>query len=160
MIVNLNHSLLKPDLILIGLEASSAEEAMRLMADVMFQKGYVKESFIQSLLEREAVHPTGIPTPIPVGLPHTGIEHCIQPGVCIGILKSPVIFGMIGAPEQRLSTRLIFMLSIVNPAEQVEMLQKVVDFFQKTDRMQALLNAQTALEAFEIVKKGLFLEER
>lgn len=154
-----NQSLLNPDLILIGLKAETAEEAIRSMAGVMFQQGYVKESFVHSLLEREAVHPTGIPTQVPVGLPHTSIEHCIRPGICVGVLESPVIFGMIGNPEEKLFTRLIFMLSVVDPAAQVEVLQKLVDFFQQTEEMQKLVQAQTSSEAFEILQKGLNLKK-
>lgn len=143
------------ELILIGLEASTAEDAIRAMAETMQKHGYVKETFLESVLEREDTHPTGMPTDIPVALPHTGTEHCLKPGICVAMLKTPVEFGMMSDPQTRLSVRLIFMLSVVDPSAQVKVLQRLIDFFQHSTKISALLDVKDKKAALAILNAGL-----
>ena len=53
---------LDKELILVGLDVATAEEAIRLLADKMISHGYVKSSFTEAVLKREAAFPTGLPT--------------------------------------------------------------------------------------------------
>ena len=64
--------LLKEKLIFIDVEAKDREEAIGKMAKELYKKGYVKESYINAILDREKVFPTGLPTEeVGVAIPHT-----------------------------------------------------------------------------------------
>jgi PTS system galactitol-specific IIA component len=141
-------SLFMKDLVFVGLEAETSELAIRTMANNLIQKGFVHPSFVEAVLAREKIYPTGLPTVIPVGLPHTDVEHCIKPAISVAILKKPVILQMMGDPTQTVSTNLIFLLSVVTPANQVKLLTRLIDFFQQTEKLQSLM---TKINADEVV---------
>jgi len=146
---------LTKELILVGMEPTTAEETIRILAEKLLSLGYVKESYVDAVLEREAIHPTGLSTEMPVGLPHTDIEHCIIPGIAVGILKQPVEFRMMGDPTQKVSVRLVFMLSVINPASQVKILRRLIDYFQQTKLLEKLAHSRTSEEALDFFYKYL-----
>lgn len=152
-------SIINKDLILVGVEAATAEQAIRILAENLQAKGYVKETFVDAVLEREAAYPTGMPTEVPVGMPHTDVEHCLKPGISLGILKNPVNFQSMGDPTQSVSVHLVFLLSVVNPASQVKLLHKLIDFFQKSEKMNFLAGVQSPEAALEVLIDGLDMDE-
>jgi len=156
---NITLPLLSEELILIGIDANNAAEAIRILAENMYAKGYVKETFADAVIRREELYPTGMPTEIPVGMPHTDVEHCLRPGISLGILKNPVAFRTMGEPEKVVAVNLIFLLSVVDPASQVKVLTRLVDFFQRTDQLQNLMNCQEPKEALTILEDGLNIRE-
>ncbi len=149
---------LSKELIIVGLESTSAEETIRALAEKLFSLGYVKDTFAEAVLKREAIHPTGLPTEMPVGLPHTDIEHCIKPAISVGILKQPVEFRMMGDPTQKVSVRLVFLLSVINPANQVKILRRLIDFCQQTKRLETLIQNETSETALDFLHQNLILE--
>uniref|UniRef100_UPI002ADDD5B7 PTS sugar transporter subunit IIA n=1 Tax=Thermanaerothrix sp. TaxID=2972675 RepID=UPI002ADDD5B7 len=52
--------LLVPEAVALNLKAASAEEVIRLLAAALLRGGYVRETFAQAALEREARLPTGL----------------------------------------------------------------------------------------------------
>lgn len=151
--------ILNRELILVGLEASTADQAIRILAQNMRDKGYVKDTFVEAVLQREATYPTGMPTEVPVGMPHTDVEHCLRPGISLGILKSPVLFQTMGEPARSVAVNLIFLLSVVNPANQVKVLHRLIDFFQQSAKIRELARVRTADDAMMILRAGLDLDE-
>lgn len=150
---------LNKELILVGMEATTAEQAIRGLAENMQSKGYVKETFVEAVLKREAAYPTGMPTEVPVGMPHTDVEHCIKPGIALGILKSPVTFQAMGDPTQSVSVHLVFLLSVVNPSSQVKLLRKLIDFFQQSAKMNLLAAAVSADAALAMLLENLNVDD-
>ncbi len=59
------------NLILLGVEAGTKEEALRKTSGLLQSQGYVKETFYSALLEREAGTPTGLALPAcDIAIPH------------------------------------------------------------------------------------------
>ncbi len=146
---------LHESLVLLDLAADDAAAAMRSLAAELYRQGFVKASYSEAVLRREAVYPTGFPTAIPVALPHTDIEHCLRPALAIARLTQPVPFGMIGDPTQQVETRLIFMLSVTDPAAQVRWLRRLVDCFQQPELLNQLLQAASAAEVVALLRPHL-----
>jgi PTS system galactitol-specific IIA component len=142
-------------LVLLDLAADDAAAAMRTLATQLYRQGFVKASYIEAVLQREAVYPTGFPTVIPVALPHTDVEHCLRPALAIARLTQPVSFGMIGDPTQTVETRLIFMLSVTDPAAQVRWLRRLVDCFQQPELLGRVLEAASAAEVVALLQPHL-----
>lgn len=146
---------LDPGLILIGLQASSAKEVIDILASRMHDLGYVKETFAEAVWKREQVYSTGLPTEIPVGLPHTDIAHCLKPAIAIAILKNPVEFGMMGDPTQTVQTQLVFCLSVTVPDDQVIYLRRLIDFFQQTEKVKQLITSESVEIVVSIMEANL-----
>ncbi len=150
--------MLYKELIFVGLDVHTAEQAIRIMAEKMQQGGYVKESFLEAVLQREETFPTGMPTELPVSIPHTNVEHCLKPAIAVGILKLPVQFRTMGEPTRSVPVQLVFLLSVVEPAVQIDVLHRLMDFFQNTEKLQELADVETANQAYDLLSAVLGVE--
>ena len=148
-------SLFAPELTFVGLDVQTSEQALRHLANNFLRLGYVHPTFPDAVITREGIYPTGLPTEIPVGLPHTDVEHCIRPGISVAILKQPVTFKMMGDPTQTVSTNIVFQLSVVTPANQVKLLTRLIDFFQQSDKLRKLASLPTPQAVVEMLQSEL-----
>jgi PTS system galactitol-specific IIA component len=146
-------------LILPGLAAASAAEAIRTLSERMLRAGYVTEGFADAVLAREDSFPTGLPTPIPVALPHTDAHHCRRPAIAVGLLAEPVFFGVMGIPDQTIPVQVVFLLAVTEPKQQVRWLKQLVEFFQQPDLIGQLQAAPSPSAVARILRGHLRLEE-
>jgi len=144
-------------LIITGLTASDAEAVIRALAGRLEAAGFVKSSWADAVLAREKVYATGLPTEVPVGLPHTDVEHCLKPAIAVATLARPVTFGMMGDPTQTVNVQTVFALSVVQPQEQVQTLTQLIDFCQKPENLRELQAAPNAERAVELLRARLGL---
>lgn len=139
--------LLKEELIFIDIEAKDREEAIEKMAKELYKREYVKESYINAILDREKVFPTGLPTEeVGVAIPHTDAIHVKKGAMAIGVLKNPVVFQMMGMPEENVNVNIIFMMALDEPKGQIEMLQKLMSIFQDKSILLKMRQAKTKEE--------------
>lgn len=149
-------SVLKKELILTGMEATTAEQAMRALAGTMLDAGLVRESFVEAVLAREETYPTGIPARVfDVALPHTMAEHVITPCMAVGVLKEPVEFRQMGSPDIILHPRLIFMLAISDPNEQIGQLKKIMKLLQNDALLLGIRDAHNAEQVAGLLATAL-----
>lgn len=118
------------DLIICGVDAADAEDAIRQVGRLLYQKGFVKETYIDAVAAREKEYPTGLQLKnMAVAMPHTAGVHVNTPAVCVAKLAHPVVFAHMGDPETKVQAELLFMMAIQNPDAQIETLQKVMKVF-------------------------------
>lgn len=147
---------LVPELVLVGIEASTRCEVLATMSSNLFRQGYVQESYIQAIQEREIHYPTGLPAAeIGVAIPHTDAVHVNRAAVSIGILKKPVLFQMMGNPNQIVEAEIIFMLAIKEPQEQINMLQKLSSLFQNRTLLRNLRKTVKREQAVSLLNQAL-----
>ncbi len=126
-------------LIVTNMKAQSSEAAIKELAGILLQQGYVHESFEGAVLAREAVYPTGLPTPdFKVAIPHTDPEHVIRPAMAFGILADPVEFQEMGNPDSTLKIDLICMLAITRADAMVDLLGELIGIFQNSEFMRSI----------------------
>ena len=123
-----------------SLQADSAQEAIRKLGGALQQKGIVKDTYVDAVLQREEIFPTGLPTPeIHVAIPHTDPEHVIKPAIMLGVLKKPVVFGEMGNPDSQLDVQLICMLAIAKSDSLINLLEKLVVAFQDPEFLKSMI---------------------
>ncbi|OGO10844.1 MAG: hypothetical protein A2Z66_04750 [Chloroflexi bacterium RBG_13_66_10] len=144
----------KPELILLGIEASSGADAIRALSERLEDGGYVHSTFADAVLEREKTFPTGLPTNPPVAIPHTDVEHCLKPAVAVATLNHPVLFQAMGHGGD-LQVGVIFLLSITDPQAQVGWLGRLGQFFQKPGHLKELTEARSPGEVAELLNERL-----
>lgn len=141
------------DLVLFNVEAKDAEEAIRKVGQRLFEKQFVKDTYIDAVVEREAIYPTGLQLKgTAVAMPHTAGIHVNTPAVCVAKLAHPVTFAHMGDPDVKVEAELLFMMAIQNPDAQLETLQKVMGVFVNEDAVMALKNANSEASLYEIAK--------
>jgi len=116
----------------IGIEGRDKTEVLTNMARMLVEAGYVKESYIDGILKREKIFPTGIPLDgYGIAIPHTDIEHVNSPMVAVATLINPIEFNcMGGGDEDRVAVKIIFMLAMKDGNEQLPMLQSLMHIIQ------------------------------
>jgi PTS system galactitol-specific IIA component len=120
----------KEDLVFTDMRATSAEELLTDVGKSLVQLGYVKESFIPAILEREKNYPTGLElNGFNVGIPHTDSIHINHPFIAVvkNDKKIPVIH--MATDDKEVWVNCFFVLGIKDPENQIELLQVLMDKF-------------------------------
>ena len=139
-------------LVVLDIDASSDEEAIDAVAAAMLREGMVKDSYPEAVKAREKVYATGLELlDMGIAIPHTDPEHVNNAALALGILKHPVEFVGMGEPDKRIPVEIIFMLSILQPHAQLEVLQKLMQVFQTEGKLLKLKKCTTAEEAADML---------
>lgn len=123
----------------VGAEVGTAEEALRLLAEAAVAEGYARPSFVEAVIERERVYPTGLPLPLPTAIPHSDPEHILRPGLAALVPTAGLTFGEMGGRDRTVEARLVLMLLVDDPAEQVSLLGRLITALQAPDLETRLL---------------------
>jgi PTS system galactitol-specific IIA component len=150
--------LVKPEFVLDSLSASSREEALTRMAEFLVEKGYCRSSFIEAIVERERNHPSGLPMPGPkIAIPHTDAEHVLQSVILFVRLPEPVEFLSMGSPDDKLQVRMISMFALKEKKRIGDMLETLINVYQKEEILNAILEAESADGIFSILRDAVEL---
>ncbi|XXM71439.1 PTS sugar transporter subunit IIA [Lysinibacillus sphaericus] len=154
-----NWTILQEDLVALDLAAESKKEAIRELSKLLQEKGYVKESFTQAVVDREEHFPTGLPTSLyGVAIPHTDSDHVLHTGIAVGILKNPTEFTIMGTTDQTVQVELVLLLAIQDPSSHIQVLQQLMEVFQLPEALQLLKKAKSKKEAVQVLTEHLSLE--
>lgn len=88
--------LLKPELVFVDIDAVDTEDLFRQMQARLDSMGYIKDNWLDAMLERERKYATGLQTPtIGVAIPHA--DNCVNKAY-IAVIKpvKPVTFQPMG----------------------------------------------------------------
>ena len=137
-----------PQALVLGIEAQSSEQVIRLLGGKLEALGYVKPSYADAVVAREATMPTGLPLgqAINVAIPHTDPMHVIKPGVALGVLSAPVDFANMEEPDEAVPVGIVFLLAINDKDKQIDMLQEIMEAIQDPATLGGLAGARTADE--------------
>src|SRR5699024_2253362 len=103
----MNTLIFDEDNIQVDLEIEYQYEALTYMANNLYERNLVKESFKQAIISREKEFPTGLPTrPYAVAIPHTDPEHIIKKNISLAVMKEPVNFSVMGDPDTKIPIKL------------------------------------------------------
>lgn len=119
-----------PETCLVNLAAPDAEQALRALAGRALAAGAVGDGFAEAVVVREHTYPTGLPTAVPVAIPHADAGHVTRPGFAVATLAAPVPFGVMGTSEDSVAVDIVVMLLIAGAHEQVEVLTRLLEVFQ------------------------------
>jgi PTS system galactitol-specific IIA component len=138
--------------ILVKLKAETQVEVIRKLGGLLYENGYVKDTFVQAVLDREEIFPTGLQTTLlGFAIPHTDTEHVVRPAVAIATLEQPVVFQAMGTPDLSIPVEIVMMLAISDPAAVVRVLRSVISILENEPALQALTLAGSEQEIKEIV---------
>lgn len=118
--------------------ADSDMEAISLCAKKLYQEGFVTDKFESNCIEREKIYPTGLPTVVPVAMPHSEAAGVIKNAICVLILDGPVDFHRIDEEEQIIPAKMVFNLAITDPSGHMYVLRNLMALFGDTDKMNDL----------------------
>jgi galactitol PTS system EIIA component len=148
-------NLLVQSAILLNYPAEGVEDIITQLGGLLLAAGYVKESFITAALEREQTMPTGLPLAgdFNAAIPHTEVEHVLQPGVAFATLSKPVGFRNMVMPDEIVPVSLVFLLALDQPKAQIGMLQEIAGILQNPAIIENLFKASTSNEVLDVIMR-------
>lgn len=144
------------DLINLSLEVNDKESAIEDLSNLLYANGYVKEGFLNGVLEREIKYPTGLKT-ISGGfaIPHTDTIHVKKTAVAVARLNRPVFFfEMGGTPENKVEVDIIFMLAIHDPDDVMPILQRIIKIIQDETITSQIKQCQSTIDCARILNES------
>lgn len=141
--------LLKPDIICLDLKATTKEEVINKMVDLLDKGNRLsdRDTYKTAILAREAQSSTGLEEGI--AIPHAKTRAVKTPSIAFGKLEKGVDYdSMDGEP-----THLVFMIAAPENANDthIETLSKLTTFFLDDDFRKKLISANTVEEVIEII---------
>lgn len=148
-------SLIKKDLIYLDIPVSSREEALRYLAGILVEKGYVKVTFPESIIEREKSNPTGLPmSRHKIAIPHTTSDQVLESALIFARLKNEIEFEEMGGdPGSTLSVRLVSMFALKEKKLIGDLLEALITAYQDEEMMDQIIRASQSDEVYDILKK-------
>jgi galactitol PTS system EIIA component len=144
--------LLQPDCILENLIADTNESALNQMTKILFDKGYVYESFAQAILDREKHYPSGLPMEgQKIAIPHTDAIHVKKSVLLFARLEKPVNFSVMGDPDDIISVRLISMFALKEKKQIGELLTLLITTYQDSKLLDAIIEAENGTAIYDIL---------
>lgn len=135
------------NLIQVDLNAETWDEVLIKLSKNLISKGFVKESYLNAVIEREKEFPTGLPTDgIGVAIPHTDIQHVIKPCIAVGVLGRPVRFNAMDDPTEGIDVKIVFMLAINDSKDQLKILNRLITIFQENELLLKITKARSPKE--------------
>ncbi|MGI5951306.1 MAG: PTS sugar transporter subunit IIA [Brooklawnia sp.] len=129
---------------------ASSTEAIELLASAAIEAGFATDEFTTAILAREAEYPTGLPTAVPVAIPHIH-DGCLRSFLSCVTLPEPVQFASMEGDDEPLDIQIVFCFGITEPKQQAKVLRQLSVLFQNADHLNRLENAQTDAELLDIL---------
>jgi len=139
---------------------------LRELSTILESKGYVKDSYQESIINREKRFPTGLKVEdlVNIAIPHTDVEHVLKPTMVIvkhssGDLK----FFRMDEPEDEIPVDVVFLLVVKEPDGYVNFLAALTSLFQDAEFIKQLKSIAPdricaglveKLDQFELSYKG------
>jgi len=146
---------LKREAICTQVEAKTSDDVIRLLGGKLQALGYVKDSFIEATLQREANMPTGLPLggEFNAALPHVDIEYVNKPALALASLTEPVVFHNMVDADEEIPVRLVIMLALDQAKSQITMLQEVSLIFQQPEIVRQLTEATSPEQVLSVLNR-------
>jgi galactitol PTS system EIIA component len=149
-------SFIKESLINVGLKVENQDELFNAMFEKAYKQGFVKETFLPKIKERESIFPTGLSVNnYSIAIPHTDPEHVVEQFIAVSVLEKPVSFHLMEDNTKTTEVQAVLMLGLNQPHSQIEVLQELMQVIQVEEHLEKLIHAKdksdiTAL--FESIK--------
>ena len=148
-------SLFKPERVFFDFDATDREDFFKKLGAELSSRGYIKDTWFDAIMEREANYPTGLGCPaINVAIPHVDPEHLAKPYIAVIKPKNPVVFEPMGGMGDPGPAELIGNLGLLAHAEgQVFILQALMGIFMDEASCAEILAQDTPESMVETMVK-------
>lgn len=144
--------LLNEEIIILDADVETAEDAIRMAAELFEKYGYVNEGYADAVIEREKVFPTGLPGKgINIAIPHTNNKLVNHPAVGVIVPKKPVKFSMMGMKENVLDCELILPLVVKDAKQQIDMLKKMMHIISNGELLRQIKDSKSKTEIVSLL---------
>ena len=135
------------NLIQIGLNCQNDEEVIRQLGSLLQSGGYVKDRYVEAVIAREQLMPTGLATKAGgFAIPHTESEHVYRSAIAIGKLDHPVNFKNMASPTEDVPVKFVLLLAITEKKAGTNVLASLAEIFLDAERLNKIQDMHTTNE--------------
>jgi PTS system galactitol-specific IIA component len=150
----MNKIYIDKDLIEINLEVMDNKEVIEKLSAILLKKDLVKSNYKDEVLKREENFPTGLNNGyISFAIPHTEAKFVNKTAIAVAVLKNTVSFKKMENKNETLDVKLVFLLAVNDPNNQVKVLQKLIGGLQKKDLVDSITNSGSKEEILDIIDR-------
>lgn len=132
------------DNIFINFKSKDKIEFFQKINNYLLEKGLVKETFLNAILEREKEFPTGLNFGcFNVAIPHCDPKHVINENIIIVVPNEKIYFRDMGLNENELPIDLIFLLLVKKGEKQANILEKLMEIFSEETILKEIIDCQS-----------------
>lgn len=130
--------MIEKELVFLDFSANDYNDFFDKISDILYEKGYVKESFKNAIKKREEEFPTGLQVEnLGIAIPHTDSIHVNKPSIVFVRFDKPMIFNGMGG-EGKVNAEMAFVLLVTDKNKQVPLLQKLMSIVTNNEIMNKL----------------------
>lgn len=145
---------LKSDLIWINASCKKPQDIFEMVALKAREGNRVTENFLEKILERERVFPTGLQLDgYAVAIPHTDPECVNEQFIAVITSDEGILFKRMDDPNEEVVANAIFMLGLNEPHNQLEVLQQLVAILQDRTSVEKMLLMEDETDIIELLSK-------
>lgn len=119
---------------------NTSTEVLTFVSNDMYSKGYVKEGFRESIIEREKTYPTGINSTINFSLCHTELSFVDSNCLYIFAPQHPILFGNMENPEINVEVEIIYVLAFKTAEDHLAALSSLIQLMNDDTYISAVRN--------------------
>jgi galactitol PTS system EIIA component len=140
-----------------GIAPANRDDLFATVGAALLDRGFVKDTYLDALTQREASHPTGLLVAGGgVAIPHTDANHAAGDTIAVATLTSPVTFApMGGVTDEPIEVSTVIFLVLTEGPRHLTALSKVVKAIQDPVFLGELHTASTAAELAELFGQKL-----
>lgn len=143
-----------PEFVFLDYSFKTQEDLFKKIYSETFERGYVREDFLERIKLREGIFPTGLQLEdMGVAIPHTDSECILKEFVAI-VTTDSVEFKSMENINQSVSVKIVFVLGLNEPHAQLEMLQSLMRLLQNKEILANLIGARTPEEVIKLIKNN------
>lgn len=140
--------------IYLNVEGNTFEEVLKNVTKSLEEKGYVKDTFYQAVLDREKTFPTGLEFPdYNIAIPHTDSVHVNTNSIVVVKPKNSLVFRDMGTNSKDLDVKVLLLLLISKNEDQVTVLSGIIQKFANPECYSNILASTSEEEIHEIITK-------
>lgn len=133
-----------PDLLIMGLDASDAEDVIARLAEGLQEAGAVDERYAADVIERERAFPTALPfEDFGFAMPHAQAEHVLRDAVAFARLSRSVPFRSMAMDGSVVDVEFVMLLAARDAQQHLRLLQDMLAALQDPAVRERLKAAQT-----------------
>jgi PTS system galactitol-specific IIA component len=134
-------------LILVKESAGSSEDIIKKLGKLLFDNGFVKDTYTQAVLDREKVYPTGLQARVTgVAVPHTDTQHVLKPAIAIATLTKPVTFNLMATKDDKVEVEVVIMLAVHDAKLVIPILRKIIFILENDAALTKIKDAENKEE--------------
>lgn len=138
--------------IYLDVEGTTFEEVLKNVNESLVQRGKVKDSFYNAVLEREKQFPTGLEFPgYSIAIPHTDSVHVNTNSIVVVKPKNSITFRDMGTNSKDLEVKVLLLLLISKNEDQVTVLSGIIKQFADSECYQNILESTSKEEIYNVI---------